>query len=181
VIAFLPQFEAAVAELVAMSLLAALLLAVAVYYLRKAIRTLQRTTAAFEMLPDERVFLRRQAWRRLVNSGFMIALAGLLIGAYAVGLPQRADEIGKQREREAVDGQKPPLTEEQRDFGRLFGGYLIGFLALLALVVILAGLDYFATRRYAFAQLRRIQIDRRAMLERQMTRWREERDGPSLN
>ena len=170
-----------VSELVVMSLAAALVLVVAAYYLRWAVRTLRRTTGAFEMLPDERQFLRRQAWRRLVNSGLMLLLGVLLIGAYAGGLPQRAEEIGKQREREAVDGQKPPLTEEQRDFSQLFVAYWTAFLLLLGIIVALAGLDLMATRRYAVTQLRRIQTDRRAMLERQIARWREEGQGPSFN
>jgi hypothetical protein len=157
------------------------LLFVAAFYLRKAVRTLRLTTPAFEMLPDERRYLRRQAWRRIVNSALMLILAGMLVGSYVGGLQDRADAIGRERERQAVDGQKPPLTDEQRDFGRFFAGYIVIVLILLFIVVMLAGLDLFATRRYAVTQLRKIQTDRRAMLQRQITRWRQERDGPSLN
>jgi hypothetical protein len=170
-----------VVEWVAMAALVVLLLLIAAHYLRKSLRVLRQTTPAYEMLPDERVYLRRQAWRRVVNSGLMLVLAGLLVGSYAFGLQERADAIGRQREQQAVDGQKPPATEDQREFGRLFAGYVIAILLLLGSIVILAGLDFFATRRYALTQLRKIQTDRRAMLERQITRWREERDGPSLN
>ena len=56
-------------EIHAMLALVALLVIVAGYYTRIQIRTLRRTTPQYEMLPDERRFLRRQAWRRLVNSG----------------------------------------------------------------------------------------------------------------
>src|SRR5262245_8451399 len=164
-----------------MAALVGMLLLIAAHYLRKSVRTLRQTNPQFEMLPDEREYLRRQEWRRVVNSALMLLLAALLVGSYAFGLQERADDIGRQREQQAVDGQKPPPTDEQRDFGRLFAGYVIGILLLLGGIVTLAGLDFFATRRYALAQLRKIQTDRRAMLERHITRWREERDGPSFN
>ncbi len=160
-----------------MLVLSVVLIAVGAYYLRKAIRNLRQTTPEFEMLPDERDYLRRQAWRRIINSGLMFLLAAMMIGAYASGLQQRADEIGRERERAAIDGVKPPLTEEQREFGRLFGGVWVSMLVLLGLIVMFAGIDLIATRRYALTQLRRIQTDRRAMLQRQLARWREERGG----
>jgi hypothetical protein len=170
-----------VIELVAMFALVAVLLLIAAHYLRKSIRTLRQTTPAFEMLPDDRAYLRRQAWRRIINSALMLMLAALLVGSYVGGLQERADDIGRQREQQAVDGRKPPPTEEQREFGRLFAGYVIAVLMLLGGIVMLAGVDFLATRRYALTQLRKIQTDRRAMLQRQITRWREERDGPSFN
>jgi hypothetical protein len=171
----------AVVEWLVISAIAAVLLLIAAYFLRRAVGVLRRTTPAFEMLPDERRYLRRQAWCRIVNSSLMVFVAMLLIGAYAAGLPQRADEIGKQRDAAAVDGKKPPLTEEQRDFGRVFGGYWIGVLLVVGLMLFLAGLDLLVTRRYGLTQLRRIQSDRRAMLQRQLARWREEREGPALD
>jgi hypothetical protein len=163
-------------EWIATSALAGLLVLVGGYYLFTGIRTLRRTTPAFEMLPDERRFLRRQAWRRIINSVLMLLLAVELVGAYSAGFPRRIDEIGAAREKAAVNGVKPPLTEEQRQFVRFFGGCVIAFLLQLGLVVALAGLDLWATRRYALTKFRQIQTDRRAMIERQITKWREERD-----
>lgn len=163
-------------EWIAMSVLAGLLVLVGGYYLVTGIRTLRRTTPAFEMLPDERRFLRRQAWRRIVNSVLMLLLSAQLVGAYAAGLPQRTDEIGNERERAAVNGVKPPLTDEQRQFVRFFGGCVIAFMVQLGVVVGMAGLDLWATRRYALTKFRQIQTERRAMIERQIAKWREERD-----
>ena len=162
-------------ELVAMSVLAVLIVLVGGYYLFTAIRTLRRTSPRFEMLPDERQFLRRQACRRLINSVLMLVLAGLLIGAYTMGMPKRLVEINDERENKMVDGVKPPLTKEQKTFVWFFGGSVIAFLSLLFVIVMLAGLDLMATRRYALLALRKIQTDRRAMIERQLEKWREER------
>jgi hypothetical protein len=167
-------------EWIAMSVLVVILVAVGVYYLRKSVRELARTTPEFEMLPEDRTYVRRQAWRRIVNSGLMFLLAAIMVGSYASGVQERASDIAREREQAAVGGFKPPLTQEQSEFAQLFTGLLITMLILLGLIVMLAGVDLFATRRYALTQLRRIQSDRRAMLERQLARWREERDGPSL-
>lgn len=164
-------------EWAALAVLAVVLLSVATYYLRQSIRTLQRTTPAFEMLPDERRFLRRQAWRRAVNSGLMILFLVLLVGSYAMGMQQRLIEIGNERQRAAVDGEKPALTPEQRQFTRIAGGFWIAMLLLLSLILAMAALDLFATRRYLLTQMLRIQTDRRAMMDRQIIRWREERNG----
>ncbi len=169
-----------VKEWIAMWVLVAILVMVGAYYLRKAIRVLGRTTPEFEMLPDDRSYMRRQAWRRMINSGLMFVLAAIMVGSYLSGIQQRATDIAHEREEAAVDGKKPPLTPEQSEFAQLFTGILITMLVLLGMIVTIAGIDLFATRRYALTQLRRIQSDRRAMLERQLTRWREERDGPSL-
>ncbi len=161
-----------------MSLLAGLMVLVGGYYLFTASRTLRRTTPAFEMLPDERRFLRRQAWRRIFNSVLMLLLAVQLVGAYLGGLPERADEIGRQREQAAAaapDGKKPDLDPEQKQFVRFFSGFFIAFLLLLGAVVMMAGLDLMATRRYALFKLRQIQTDRRAMIQRQLDKWHEER------
>jgi len=155
--------------------LVAVLLLLAAVYAVKQIRTLQRTTAYHEMLPDDRAFLRRQAWRRLVGSGLMIVLAALMGGAYVSGLQARADEVGQRRQRERAEGQ--PMSDDDRDFGRLYGGYWIGFLLVLGGLVGVAGIDLLATRRYGLRKLQQIQSDRKAMLQRQLERYRQERNG----
>jgi hypothetical protein len=160
----------------AMIALVATLLLVAGYYARVQIRTLRRTTPAFEMLPDERRFLRRQAWRRLVNSGLMLLLAGLLVGAYASGMEQRGAELGERRQKiREAEGAAGKMSDEDRRFTRIYGGYWITCLLLLGAIIAMAGIDLMATRRYALTKLRQIQTDRRAMLQRQLERYRQER------
>jgi len=154
----------------------ALLLVVAGFYARIQIRTLLRTTPAFEMLPDERRFLRSQAWRRLANSGLMVALAGMLAGAYAFGIQKGLDELGDRREKiRQVEGAAGKMNDEDRRFTRLSGAYWIAFLLLLGVILAMAFVDLLATRRYAMMKLRQIQTDRQAMLQRQLDRYRQER------
>lgn len=157
--------------------LAILLALIAWYYIRRSVRTLQTTTPAFEMLPNERRFLRRQAWRRLANSVLMLILAVLLATWYAAGINNRADQLAEERVAQRVDGKAPPMNEEQKERGRFFAGYVIVMLSLLGVIVLMAGIDLFATRMYGLRELRQINSDRRAMLARQIDRWRQERDG----
>jgi hypothetical protein len=166
----------AVIETLVLIGLVAILLFVAGIYTRKQIRTLRRTTPEYEMLPDERRFLRSQAWRRLINSGVMFVLAILMSGA--VGLNQRADELGDRRAKlRQAEGLAGKMNDEDRQFSRFYSGYWIACLMMLGVILAVAGIDLMATRRYAMKKMRQIQIDRRAMLQRQLERYREERGG----
>jgi len=157
-------------------LLVAVLLLVAGYYTRIQIRTLRRTTPEFEMLPDERRFLRSQAWRRLINSGLMIVLAGLLVTSYALRLQERADELGERRAKiRQAQGAAGQMNPQDKLFTRIYGAFWITCLLILGAILALAALDLLATRRYALRALRQIQTDRRAMLQRQLERYRQER------
>src|SRR5262249_31033789 len=158
--------------------LVAVLLLVAGIYARIQIRTLRRTTPQYEMLPDERRFLRGQAWRTLANSGLMLILALLMISSTALGLQQRADELGERRQKiRQVEGAAGKMNDQDKLFTRIYGGYWITCLLLLGGILAMAAWDLLATRRYALRALRQIQTDRRAMLERQLERYRQERDG----
>jgi hypothetical protein len=69
------------------------------------------------------------------------------------------------------------LNPQDKQFSRVFGGYWVAALLVLGVIVTIAGVDLFATRRYGLRQLRRIQDDRRAMIQRNLDRYRQERDG----
>jgi amino acid transporter len=129
-----------------------------------------------QSLPEEELrWERRKAYRRLVSSGLMVVMAVLLVVLLAFYEPA-AHQLAE--ERKDLDP-KPPLTPEQTAFVRYWGGTLIALLLVLLSVVLLAGLDLWATRRYALRQYRKLQADRRAMIERQASRLRQERNGPS--
>src|SRR5262245_55950013 len=156
--------------------LVAVLLFVAGYYTRANIRALWRTTPQYEMLPDERRFLRGQAWRRLINSGLMVVLAALLVGSYAFRLQERADELGDRRAKiRNAEGAAGAMNDQDKMFTRIYGAFWITCLLILGAILLMAAIDLLATRRYALRALRQIQSDRRAMLQRQLERYRQER------
>ncbi len=71
------------AELVFGSVLVVVLLSLAGYYGWRQVRTLRSLKSPDDRSAEERRFVRRQAWLRLVGSGLMVIFAGLLVGSAA--------------------------------------------------------------------------------------------------
>jgi threonine/homoserine/homoserine lactone efflux protein len=157
------------------TLLVVLLLAVAGFYAWRQVLLLRRLRRREDLPPEEDSFLRRQAWRRLINSGLMVVLAGLLAFSL-VHLEGRVGKVARERERFTKEN-APPLTEQEKDLLRAWGWLQVAILLVLLTILFLAAVDLFATRRYARRAFRKLQADRRAMIERQATRLREERNG----
>ena len=82
-----------------------------------------------------------------------------------------------QNQQARLEGRVEPMAPEDRQFSRFYGAYWIGTLLVLGVIVAVAGLDLWATRRYGLRKFRQIQTDRRAMLQRQLERYRQERNG----
>jgi hypothetical protein len=158
--------------------LVAVLLGVAGFYSWRQLRLLRRLNLRREqefLATEEDEFLRRQAWRRLINSGLMLVLAALLTGLL-IWFEGPAQELAVTRDA-FPEGQVPPLNPEQRSFAQVYTGLWIALLLVLLAVVLVAAVDVWSTRRYAVRQYRKLQADRRAMIERQVARLRQERNG----
>jgi len=152
--------------------LVVILLAMAGYFLWRQVQTL-RTLSALD--PEERRFVRSQAWRRLVCSGLMVILAGLFAGSFYV--EGAADQLAKQGEANREQGVKVPLDQEQARFFNVYRIYWGSFTLVLFIIIVLAGVDFMAIRRYGKRQLRQIREDRKAMLEGELARLRSQRNG----
>jgi hypothetical protein len=105
-------------------------------------------------------------------------LLGFLLATALLFLEGPAQQIANERDALAQSGQQAELTGPQRDFVRLWGSFWVVFLLVLMTVVFLAAFDLWATRRHALREHRKIQADRRAMLEQQINRLRHERNDP---
>lgn len=157
-------------EIIFGSLLVAVLVGLGVYFGRRQLLELRRLRD--ESLPDEEMrYERRKAWRRLVSSSLMLVLAALLVVVVVAGIP--AEKVGEELREAAAAG----LTDEQKATARVFGWSLIVFLLVLLVVLALAGIDLWETRRFGLRQFRKLQADRRAMIQRQTNRLRQERNG----
>jgi uncharacterized membrane protein len=155
--------------------LVVVLLGVAGFYAWRQVLLLRRLRYQ-EYLPcEEDSFLRRQAWRRLINSGLMVVLAGMLTFSL-VYLEGRVGKVAEERKDFTAEN-APQLTPEQEHLVRVWGWLQIAILLLLLTILSLAAVDLFSTRRYARRAYRKLQADRRAMIERQVARLREERNG----
>jgi hypothetical protein len=153
------------------------LLGMAAYFAWKQWQTLRRLPGQTELGTDERRYQYAQAWRRLISSGLMVVLAGLLVGSYWLGQERRAVELG-QPEQVADEGgeRRLPSIEDQR-FLTQYSTFWIVFGMVLLGLVFLAFLDMFAIRRFARKHLRQINADRRAMIEHQVAEYRRQRNG----
>jgi hypothetical protein len=158
------------------ALLVVVLLALAGYYAWRQVQTVRGLRVAEEMGLEERLYLHRQVRRRIFGCILMVVLAVLLSGLllFLEGpMSELSDYISAARER----GEEPELSPEQRSLRKLYTLWNIGLLLTLLVFLATAGVDYLSTRRFGRRQLRRIQVDRRAMIERQAARLRQERNG----
>jgi uncharacterized membrane protein len=152
-------------------LLSALLLVVGGYYAWRQLQCLRGLRADETLPPEDRRYVHRQAWRRLICSGLMVALAAMLAGS--LFFEAQAEELAQQR----AANPDAELDPAQRQFGKQYGYYWITALLLLLGMVSLALYDFLAIRRFGQQQYRKIQEDRRAMIESQVARLRQQRNG----
>jgi H+/Cl- antiporter ClcA len=159
------------------SVLVAALVFLAVFYAWRQVRVLRGQDT--DLISDEAQYQRRRAWRRLVNSALMLILAGLLAGLL-IGLENPTQRLAEKRaaERAALpEDQEVPFTPEERRLVNAYYAVVVALLLVLLAVVVVAGMDAWSTRAFALRQYRKLQADRRAMIERQTVRLRQERNG----
>jgi hypothetical protein len=152
------------------------LLSVASLYIVRQILALRRLRSTEEMALEERAYLHGRARRRLVTS-LLLLLLGLMLAGALISLEAPAHRLAQEQAAKEREGDTTPLAPEKRKFAQFYGWFWILFLLILMAVVFLAALDYWATRRYGIRQHRKIIDDRRAMIEREVSRLRQERNG----
>ena len=158
------------------TLLVVVLLALAGYYAWRQVMTIRGLRVVEEMGLEERHYLQRQVRRRLFGSLLMVLLA-VMLGGMMLFLEVPAQELTEFISEARTPDLEPVLTQEQRRFRATYTLWIIGLLLILLAILATAGVDFLATRRFGRRQLRRIQSDRRAMIERQVARLRQERNG----
>ena len=159
------------------AVLVAALLFLSLYYGWRQVVALRRLRANPDLPAEERRYQHRQAVGRLVNSVLLLVLAALLTGIMAY-LETPTQQLVQQHDEAVARGEAPPqLTPEQLRMVRVWGGWWVALLVVLFAVVVLAALDLLAIRRWGLRQFRKLQADRRAMIERQAARLRHGRNG----
>ncbi len=155
----------------------AILVLMAAYFVWQQLRARRTLRTSPNLDPEERRYLHGQIWRRLICSGLMVLLAGMLAVSFYLEGP--ASQLVSEGESNRERGELVPPTPEQVQFVRVYSAYWVVFLLVLLSVVLLAGADLLAIRNYGQRQLRRIRADRRAMLEGELARFRSQRNGHS--
>jgi hypothetical protein len=144
-------------------LMSAVSIGIAVVSLRNQVRTWRRLRTE-SLASDDRRYLRGVCQRRTMTAVLLLALGGMLAGAHFTGGLDELVRIAR------LDQQDPPAkpTEEDRETVKSLALYWIVVLGLLFFVIVLAVVDYAATSLYGRQQLRRIQHEQRALLERDL-------------
>ena len=155
------------------ALLILVLLALAGYYAWRQVQTLRGLRHDDVMPPEDRRYLRHQAWRRLACSALMVVFAGLLAGSFFVEF--RAQDLVDIGDAARARNERPDLDPEQRRFVNFYTLYWVSALLVLLGMMGTALYDLVAIRRFGQRHFRKLQADRRAMIERQAARLRQER------
>ncbi|HEY7329562.1 MAG TPA: hypothetical protein VH592_18130 [Gemmataceae bacterium] len=166
------------AQLIFGVVLVLVLFFVAILYIVRQIQTLRRLRATEEMALEERAYLHGRARRRMVTS-LLLFLLGVMLAGGLIYLEPPAQQLDDIRDAMRQQGDISPLSDDERMFARVYLVFWILFLLILMAVIFLAAWDYWATRTFALRQHRKIIDDRRAMIEREVSRLRRERNGPS--
>jgi hypothetical protein len=156
-------------EVILGGLLAALLVGVAVYFIRQQKKTLALLRSGEPPAREDRLYLRKQVNRRLLCSILMIIIAGMLVGSMFLddwlrGPPRNQDEIDR-----LEVGQ---LDQEKREIAGAKVVYWVAVLIVIFAMLFLAILDLMATARFGLRQHRQLESERKAMLQEEVSRWR---------
>jgi ABC-type Fe3+ transport system permease subunit len=147
------------------------LLSLAGYFAWRQIHTLRGLRAQEGLPDDDRRYVRRQAIRRLVCSVLMIAFAAFLVGSFF--LEPHVQEVARHA-RERAEGPQPQPVPGFVNFFALYWG---AALFVLFVILLLAAADVWAVARFGLRHQRQLRDDHRAMLESQLARLRERRNG----
>lgn len=127
------------------------IIGIGVYYLVQEERARRRHGGYWRSPPEDRKYFRRQFARRFVGSSLLV------IVGIAVFIGLNALEI--------------------RPAPKLYAWFWISVLVALFVMIIVAGYDVVAIRRYARRHRRQLNADRRAMIGRQLIQIRSHRIG----
>ena len=122
---------------------------------------------------DEFAYLRSRHRRRLLAGVVMITAGALIAGAYLSGLEARANAVAEpdpNAERDA-DG-KRVMTPDQRATVRAWGGYWMVVIGLAFVLLGIAVVDAWATRRYWLGVYRQLKDDHDVQLRRDLAVYR---------
>jgi hypothetical protein len=144
-----------------------ILLGSAGYFAWRQKRTLRSLADPNMLTPEDRLYVHKQVRRRMLCSVLMVALAGMLIGWFFIG-----PELNQPAPPQPVEGKaKPDATVH------LITLYVIVALLILFVIAILAITDLMATARFGLRHQRRLENERREMLETQAAILRQQRNG----
>jgi UPF0716 family protein affecting phage T7 exclusion len=137
-------------------------------------RTLRRARDEPYMPDEDRRYFRGQARRRLVASALLLVIASMIAGYYLSGMDARMDAI-PERNKAGQAAPDDPQAEADKEFTRFVGVYWIVVIVLLGLVVGVAVIDFWATRKYWMARYKEMKEEYDTKLQRDLAVYRQQK------
>jgi hypothetical protein len=156
-------------------ILATILLLLGVGAGYRQVSALKRVRGEPFMADGDRQYFQRQGARRLVISGFLLIVGGMIFVYYLSGMDARMDAIP---ERNKLAGQPPPddpQAQSDKEFTRLVAMYWIVIIVILGVLVGLSVVDVWATRKYWMIRYKEIKADHETKLQRDLAVYRQQK------
>jgi ABC-type Fe3+ transport system permease subunit len=163
-------------ESICATLIVVVLVCLSLYFGRQQQQSLRWLRGQTDLSLEDRSYHRRQAWLRLINCGLMLLLA-FLVGVYYLVYNVPVTALAELQQARAQRNEVVPLTPEELQLRRVFAAVCLAMLVILMTIVFLVAADIWAIRRYGRRHLRKINDDRRAMIDGELSRMRSERNG----
>ncbi len=134
-----------------------------------------KTLAARKHVPsDEYSYLRNRHRRRLLVAGVLVLTGGLIAGMYLSGFDHRVDRILEAKKSAEEAG--TDISDEDKLALKLWGTYWIAVLVLVFVLLGLAVVDAWATRRFWYKIFREMRDDHNTKLRRDLAVYRTLKD-----
>lgn len=154
-------------------LLAAVLVGLAVFFARAQFKTFANLREPSALAVDDRLYLRKQALRRLLCCFLMVVFAGMLVGWFfleeSLSRPPDQEEL----ERRALARPQELVKHKGKEQTlRIITVYWAAALIVLFAMLFLAAIDLMATARFGLRHHRQLESEKKAILEDEVARWR---------
>ncbi len=147
--------------------LAVLLVAIALYYGWRQLQSMRALSRDVNVSFNERMYLVRQATRRVSISVLMLVIAGFLVAWFFLDHSGMPPEDFAQGDR--------PMTASEKDAVRFVGLYWISTLLVVFVIIVLAIFDLWATARFGYERRKRLEEARQAALAAELAQLRQRR------
>jgi hypothetical protein len=141
----------------------------------RQVSALKRERAEPFMASADRRYVRQQASRRLVISGLLLIIGGMILLYYISGMDARMDAIPERNREGGLPPPDDPQAQDDKHFTRLVAYYWIAIILILGVVVGLAVFDVWATRKYWMVRYREIKSEHEAKLQRDLAVYRQQK------
>ena len=147
--------------------LAVLLVAIALYYGWRQLQSIRAMSRDVNVTFEERMYLVRQAIRRISISVLLLIIASFLVTWFFLDHSGMPPEDFAQGDR--------PMTNSEKDAVRFVGLYWISALLVVFVIIVLAVFDLWATARFGYERRKRLEEARQAALAAELAQLRQRR------